>query len=214
MHRPKRYHALIRHLEAAIVASDRVPGVPYVILEMGTCRCASALDMIQRAKMIGRDVCYYGFDLFEDATTETNDREHNIKQALPYAAAHDRLLPTGAEFRLFKGDSRETLPAAAGHMRLVDFVFIDGGHSVETIRSDWEWIRRMIHRRSVVIFDDYYLTREDIGCKTLIDELRHDETRRASPWVVEILGPAEWYPTTGPMTMVKVTLPQEDDDDG
>mgnify|MGYP001457844067 CR=1 FL=1 len=36
-----------------------------------------------------------------------------------------------------------------------DLVFIDGGHSEETVASDWENVKHLLHEKSVVYFDDY-----------------------------------------------------------
>jgi hypothetical protein len=36
-----------------------------------------------------------------------------------------------------------------------DFLFIDGGHSLATVSADWANVQPLLHRKSVVYFDDY-----------------------------------------------------------
>ena len=56
-----------------------------------------------------------------------------------------------------------------------DFVFIDGGHSVETITSDWLWVSRIINPGAVVVFDDYYKPeREGFGCNRIVENITHE----------------------------------------
>jgi hypothetical protein len=37
----------------------------------------------------------------------------------------------------------------------MDLVFIDGGHSTETVATDWENVKDLLHEKSIVFFDDY-----------------------------------------------------------
>jgi hypothetical protein len=42
----------------------------------------------------------------------------------------------GAKIFLFKGDTREVLPKVVNTLPMMDFIFIDSGHSLETIEND------------------------------------------------------------------------------
>jgi hypothetical protein len=129
-------------------------------LEMGTNTGANAERMIRAARLVhGTDpVSYFGFDLFEDCTDETIESELSLKP-WPEERVRERLERTGAKISLFRGDSRVTLPGAlpviAKHPP--DLIFIDGGHSVETIRSDWNHLLPLVGPGTTVLFDDYYL---------------------------------------------------------
>ena len=74
-------------------------------------------------------------------------------------AVKSRLAGTGADVELVKGWTHETLPeyAHAHPDYKADLIFIDGGHSIETIQSDWDNVQSFISKDSVVIFDDYYV---------------------------------------------------------
>ena len=52
----------------------------------------------------------------------------------------------------------------------MDLIFIDGGHTIETINNDWKYCQKLMDRNTVVIFDDYWNI-VGSGCKPLIDSL-------------------------------------------
>lgn len=146
------------------------------------------IECAQRMRL-GSVIRYYGFDLFELITPEIKLKEQG-KQGTPTEAEVRRLLwPTKAEIQLYKGFSKDTLPKFAENVGiLADFVFIDGGHSIETIQNDWNWVRTFIHGKTVVLFDDYWHDRLDIGCKFLIDSLFQSED-----YLPEILEPIDVF---------------------
>lgn len=141
---------------------------PKAILEIGTWNGVRAQQMLNLAP----NATYYGFDLFEDATRETDVSEMNIKPHYRMEEVENRL--TGYKVFLYKGNTRETL---AKFNEPVDFVWIDGGHSVETIKSDWENVKRVIVPGASVFFDDYYTGPIDttkFGCNTIVADLKHE----------------------------------------
>jgi hypothetical protein len=50
----------------------------------------------------------------------------------------------------------------------MDLIFIDGGHRLETVWSDWLGVQPLLDENTLVRFDDYW-NREQAGCKTLVD---------------------------------------------
>jgi hypothetical protein len=110
------------------------------------------------------DVSYYGFDLFEEADEAVIS--HEASKFPPSMASVRRKLQSfaerGATIELFKGNTLKVLPAVVGSLPKMDFVFIDGGHSYETVRNDWQCARRLLGARSILIFDDY-VNREAVG---------------------------------------------------
>lgn len=134
---------------------------PSVILETGTWDGNRAIQMAQTAFKHVDSVTYYGYDLFEDASEETDAREHNIKKHHSYADVATRLAEFAAamaakqktfKFHLVKGDTKETLKEV-----YADFAWLDGGHSDETIAHDYNMCRRI----PVVVMDDYYVKDKD-----------------------------------------------------
>ena len=148
---------------------------PKAILEVGAWNGRRAVEMLNLCS-----AKYYGFDLFETATGETDAEEMNVKAHHYMDAVLDRL--TGFDAHLFKGNTRETL---ASFNEPVDFVWLDGGHSIETIKSDWENVKRCLTPDAWVFFDDYYTGPEiDInkyGCNLIVKDLKHEVLPHADP---------------------------------
>ena len=140
------------------------------ILEIGLWDGAHALKMIKTAKHLhGNAVEYYGFDLFEEMNDDTHKHEAS-KYPLSLENIKIKLERTGCHISLFKGYSQNTLPQAVPELPKMDLIFIDGGHSLETIASDWKYCELLMHEKTVVIFDDYW-NRDDVGCKTIIEKI-------------------------------------------
>ena len=126
---------------------------PFRILEIGVARGFGAKLIIDTIRNAGFQVEYYGFDLFEISGMD------EIKT---------KLERVGVTVYLFKGDSRETLPKAIKFLPKMDFVLIDGGHPYDIVKSDWGWVRELIHERTVVVFDDYERAE---GVTRVVDEI-------------------------------------------
>lgn len=139
---------------------------PRSILEIGTWNGDRAVQMLTLAP----GAKYYGFDLFEDANPQTDEEEKNVKPHYYVEAVRKRL----SDFRatLYKGNTRETL---RDFNEPIDFAWIDGGHSIETIRSDWENVQRVLRPGAAVFFDDYYTEIDTslYGCNQLVETMPH-----------------------------------------
>ncbi|MDI7268409.1 MAG: class I SAM-dependent methyltransferase [Myxococcota bacterium] len=183
---PRRYRRL---LEAVY---DRRPRT---IVEVGTYDGRHACQMIETAAVFAEpgEIDYHGFDLF-DRLTEDELRKEFSKRPPSRAEVQERLERTGARIHLYEGYSRDTMPALQRNERTgdgIDFAFIDGGHSLETVACDWENVRRVMDVSSVVILDDYYPGDEpqvrDVGCRTLIEGLDR------GVYDVEVLDPEDRF---------------------
>jgi hypothetical protein len=150
---------------------------PKTIVEIGTWNGKRAVELAAIALAHAPAVEYRGYDLFSNASDESDARELNVKPHHSASSVHARLKDFQREqpdfhFQLFEGDTRQTLEAQA-----VDFAYIDGGHSVETIRSDFERLRRS----ASVVLDDYYVPDgagriPDLslyGCNAVVADLQH-----------------------------------------
>ena len=152
---------------------------PMTILEVGTWNGYRGVDMISYAPEGAK---YYGFDLFEDMTPELDKLECNIK---PHVSIHMVDASFGVfPHKLIKGNTRDTLPKFAKRKIGIDFAFIDGGHSVETIRSDWENVKRLMRPGGTVVFDDYYegMPEEDLkkwGANCVVKDLDYTLSKTA-----------------------------------
>jgi hypothetical protein len=158
---PQRYKklaALMRHYSQDLES--------YSVVEVGTWNGGRAVEMALAAFDNVDKFHYRGFDLFEQATDETDKEELNVKAHNSLAAVEERLTKFAAmmkengkefTFRLIAGNTRDTMKGV--RFDDVDFAYIDGGHSYETVKSDYSFLKHV----PVVVFDDYYSTQDDKG---------------------------------------------------
>ena len=102
------------------------------IMEIGVYNGENAVAMVRAAKK-GRpasEVEYHGFDFFSNYSTDRIGR---------------KLDETGCRYTLFKGNTLDTVPEAAGTLQAMDIIFIDGGKSFNVAWSDWEGSSRLMH---------------------------------------------------------------------
>lgn len=171
---PRRYLSVIDAVRAERART---------ILEVGTWNGDRALAMAAAALEGSDSAVYIGFDLFEDITTEKSRQELNVKILSYEAMVRSRLEAfkaknKGFSFFLHKGDTRSTLPrfiSSFGAGR-VDLVWLDGGHSVETVSSDWSHCYRVTRPGGVILMDDFYSDvdqsfLERFGCNRLVERL-------------------------------------------
>jgi predicted O-methyltransferase YrrM len=190
------------------------------LVEVGTWNGLRAIELARAALRRNAAVTYHGFDLFEELTDEQLEAELS-KRPPPRAEVEDRLRAfqekvarrgrllqsrrRSFDFHLHPGDTHESLPAfrerSSGFE--ADFVFIDGGHKIETIENDWAHTHPLISKRGAVFLDDYYGNQElakEFGCNSLLERLRGDPS-----WQVELLPESDEIPDIGPIQIAKVT---------
>jgi predicted O-methyltransferase YrrM len=164
---PKRYQYLFQTIDQKHCRR---------IMEIGTWNGRRALQMIERAKKYrpAGEVEYYGFDLFELMTEAINQAELS-KKPPTCDEVKRQLVESGAKIFLYKGFTQNTLPEVVEKLPKMDLIFIDGGHSLETITNDWNYAAQLMDKNTVVIFDDYYFDRNDVGCKRIVEGIDPNE---------------------------------------
>jgi predicted O-methyltransferase YrrM len=148
---------------------------PKAILEIGTNDGLNAGRMMKRALRFHRDAAYYGFDLFEYQTEESYLRE--IALRVPSRSRVEEYLRSLGlrNIHLYAGDTTKTLVDA--DIPKMNLIFIDGGHSFETVTADWRNVERLVGDETVILFDDY----PNWGIGPVVDSIDR------SHWSVEIL---------------------------
>ena len=134
---------------------------------------ARTMVMVASQNFSAEEVEYYGFDTFGG------------KDYSQMKEVRQKLEKTGCKFRLFKGDSVKTLPKAVKNLPMMDLIFIDGGHSYVTVKSDWENSKSLMHDNTAVFFHNYNFS----GPKRVVDNIPREEYR------VEIIHPPMDYMT-------------------
>lgn len=151
---------------------------PQNLVEIGVYDGKHAVQMIETAQIYHKEVTYYGFDLFEEITPEIIQKEFSKPKIFSEKVVRNELEKTKANIYLYKGFSRATLPFFVSLNKKVDFIFLDGGHSVDTIHTDWSCIENILclNPHCIVLLDDYYpSSNKEIGCKKLIDSLNQEK---------------------------------------
>ena len=141
------------------------------LLEIGVYKGDTSIEMIKCAQKYNR-VTYTGFDLFKEGMTNQIYKEEYAKMPPSLHNVQRKLEATGAKIHLIQGNTKETLPIFVQNNEDInlDLVFIDGGHSKDTLLSDWNNIKVLIKPSTIVVFDDYLLDNQ-FGCKDIIDNL-------------------------------------------
>lgn len=159
----QRYYSLLYLIQAF---------KPKTIVEIGVWNGENAERMIKCALQYHDDIQYIGYDLFEGANTESDKKEFNVKPHFKYDDIKEKLSRLKADVTLVKGDTNLTLTPT-----VADFAFIDGGHSIETIRADYEKLKRS----KVIVLDDYYTPDNlgkcpdinKMGCNKIVENIQH-----------------------------------------
>ncbi len=165
------------------------------ILEIGVFDGVHAKWMIETAHIHHpmHQIEYHGVDLFELLTDELFQKEL-AKRPPARRDVEARLHATGANIYLHQGNSRHVLPALKEELGVMDIIFIDGGHSFETISADWKNVQPFVGPRTIVLFDDYLLNDEadvrNTGCQALVDSLDLEV------FSTEVLEPVNYFPQT------------------
>jgi predicted O-methyltransferase YrrM len=151
--KPNRYSQivdLIRHYK------------PKSIIETGTWNGGRAIEMALTAFEYTDTLNYIGYDLFEDATVETDHEEFNGKAHNKMSAVQKRLEEFAEHvkenknktftFKLIKGNTRETL---TDQQSKFDMALIGGGNSIQTVQHDFDCVKQT----DMIVMDHYF--RED-----------------------------------------------------
>lgn len=183
---PKRY----RHLLHAVYKTKAKR-----IMEVGVFNGNNSMKMIETAKTFYKpeNITYYGFDLFEHLSDEELKEEFS-KKPFSEAEIQKKLDKSKAEITLYKGYSQKTIPAFVDHYQgpKMDFIYIDGGHHIDTVTQDWQNLQPLIGDHTIVLFDDFYPYPTDElvqkGCNRLVQTLEHEDS-----WQVDFLEPVDRF---------------------
>jgi hypothetical protein len=163
---------------------------PKIFLEIGVFTGVTARNICELLSLINNnDFLYYGIDLFEDYQeaiskefipkflSENQNFSNPLKSLVYNFLLREKLnsLKSVSKFlkkfknniKLIKGNSLEILPNI--DLKIFDMIFVDGGHSYETVKSELAYILKNIKNNCLVVCDDYTLL-ETPGVKKAIDE--------------------------------------------
>jgi len=122
------------------------------LCEIGTHKGNTAIQLIKYLSSNNKHITYHGYDVFDFAkdNIEFNRKEKNGKGGASFDYVKNRLdnlknVITCFDYILLQGLTTDTLKEQS-----FDFVYIDGGHSYETVKHDYE----KVLNSKLIIFDD------------------------------------------------------------
>ena len=137
---------------------------PKSIVETGTWNGGRAIQMALTAFDYTDTFTYHGYDLFEDATIETDHEEFNAKAHNKMSAVQERLQSFAEHiketknktfvFELNKGNTRDVLKDQG---EWFDMAFVGGGNSIKTVAHDYECVKKT----PIIMFDHYFRPDDD-----------------------------------------------------
>jgi len=168
---------------------------PQNFLEIGVFTGVTARNICELLSLINNGKFYYlGIDLFEDfedaVSTEvvpeflTNKQNFSnplkslfynflLREKLNSLESVSKFLKKfGKNVELKKGNSLDILKKI--DLKIFDMIFVDGGHSYETVKFELSIILKNVNDNCLVICDDY-IHAEAIGVKKAIDESVREE---------------------------------------
>jgi predicted O-methyltransferase YrrM len=130
---------------------------PRHFLEIGVFTGVTAKNICMLLKKLhGNDYSYIGIDLFEEIDNEqvAGEKAPKILQTAQCSIESVYKFLEGYNVRLYKGNSTDLLKNISG-IDTVDFVFLDGGHSYNTVYSDLSALTKYVRKDVTILCDDY-----------------------------------------------------------
>ena len=163
---------------------------PKNFLEIGVLEGVTSRNVCEQLNQINNgNFNYFGIDLFGDDLTQNNRKEftpisYKINNPLKwiYFKIILRMDPNSKEcvkyllkkfknnVKILQGYSKNILSKM--DLRIIDFVFLDGGHSYKTVKEDLNLLTSNLKKNSIIICDDYNINH--YGVKKAVDEIKND----------------------------------------
>ena len=143
---------------------------PCTIGEIGCHDGRTAIQLCQCALAQHTDnVIYTGYDAFDDISSEESEYQEingkglgNIAETRRWLGKVKKRFGDRFEYNLVKGYTNKTLLTPVKF----DFVYIDAGHSYESVLHDWN----MVNESKVIVLDDHHLEGVNRVLKEVIEK--------------------------------------------
>ena len=178
---------------------------PQNFLEVGVFQGVTSKNVCEKLYEINKEnFLFHGIDVFENTDSNFDSREkttkHNRlsnplkhlifniilkKNLFSIENIYDFLKKFKDNVNLYKGFSDTELLKI--DMSKIDMIFLDGGHSYETVKNDLFLILKGIKKNKIIICDDY--DQKNYGVKKAVDELLNQvsEIKKLNNRLVKII---------------------------
>ena len=137
------------------------------------------INLINENKLNTKKINFYGYDLFENLITRDIKTKEFIKMPPIKKVVFDTINKcNNVNINLIEGNTNTTLPIFYKNNPefKADFIYIDGGHALETVENDWNYCSKFMHKETIVLFDDYCIFPDNYdgiiwGSKITIDNI-------------------------------------------
>jgi hypothetical protein len=160
---------------------------PKTFLEVGVFQGVTSRNVCEKLYQINKDnFLFYGIDIFEDTNINVDNKEMTVKHnkisnplkhfifnivlkknLFSINSIYGFLKKFKNNVHLSKGFSDLELPKI--EMSKIDMIFLDGGHSYQTVKNDLSIILKGIKKNKIIICDDY--NQVNYGVKKAVDEI-------------------------------------------
>ena len=161
---------------------------PKCFLEVGVFQGVTSRNVCEKLNIINNgQFSFYGIDIFEDTNSNIDNKEMTIKHnkiSNPFKnfifniilkkdlfsieSIYEFLEKFKDKVFLYKGFSDTELLKI--DLSKIDMIFLDGGHSYETVSKDLSLILKGMKKSKIIICDDY--DQINYGVKKAVDELK------------------------------------------
>ena len=178
-----------KDIESANILLDQIENYkPKNFLEVGVFQGVTSRNVCEKLNIINSgNFTFHGIDIFEESNSSIDNKEMTVKHnKLSNPFKHllfniilkkdlfsiESIYKFLSKFKdnvyLYKGFSDTELPKV--DLESIDMIFLDGGHSYDTVSSDLSLILKKIKKGKVIICDDY--DQKTYGVKKAVDEFK------------------------------------------
>ena len=178
-----------KDIESAKILLNEIDNYkPKNFLEVGVFQGVTSRNVCEKLNIINNgNFTFHGIDIFEESNSSIDNKEMTVKHnklSNPFKhlffniilkkdlfsieSIYKFLSKFNDNVYLYKGFSDRELPKV--DLESIDMVFLDGGHSYDTVSSDLSLILKKIKKGKVIICDDY--DQKTYGVKKAVDEFK------------------------------------------
>jgi MMP 1-O-methyltransferase len=103
----------------------------------------------------------------DEGSKDMYEKTKGVKSLLEQFQDNLSLIPSSITINTLQGYSNEFI----GSIEAIDFLFIDGDHSIEGCKFDFEGYEKFIKPGGFIAFHDYHPKRKDLGPTWVIENL-------------------------------------------